>query len=200
MMRCKQLVYVLCLQAICGLASAAKVGSAAPDFSATDSQGATQKLTQYKGKYVVLEWHNAGCPYVKKHYDSDNMQKLQRAWTAKGVAWLTVISSAPGKEGFADASGARADVALHKAAPTATLLDPTGALGKMYGAKTTPHMFIIDPQGKLIYNGAIDDKPDADSASISGAKNYVSQALQEAMAGRPVSEASTTPYGCGVKY
>jgi peroxiredoxin len=179
---------------------AAKVGETAPDFTASDSNGQSQKLSSYRGKYVVLEWHNQGCPYTKKHYETGNMQKLQKEWTGKGVVWLTVISSAPGKQGYVTASEENDYVKRTNSAPTAVLLDPKGDLGRMYGAKTTPHMYIIDPQGNLIYNGAIDDRPTADQADVAGAKNYVSQALDEATAGKQVSTASTTPYGCTVKY
>jgi len=148
----------------------------------------------------VLEWHNQGCPYVKKHYNSGNMQKLQKEWTAKGVVWLTVISSAPGKQGYVTPAEADAYVKDKSAVPTAVLLDSTGVVGLAYDAKTSPHMFIIDPSGTLIYNGAIDDKPTADLSDVPGAKNYVSQALGEAMAGKPVSLSTTRPYGCSVKY
>lgn len=180
-------------------ASAAKVGEAAPAFTATDSNGKQVALSQFKGKYVVLEWHNQDCPFVVKHYGG-NMQKLQKEWTQKPVVWLAIISSAPGKQGHVDGAGANQDMQKHGAAPTATLLDPKGEIGRLYGAKTTPHMFVIDPAGQLIYNGAIDDKPTANAADLAGAKNYVSQALTEAMAGKPVSQPTTTPYGCSVKY
>ena len=183
-----------------GAAHAAKVGEPAPGFTATDSNGKQVTLDQFKGKYVVLEWHNQGCPFVVKHYRSGNLPKLQKEWTAKQVVWLSVISSAPGKQGYVDGSGANQDMKTHDAAPTATLLDPKGELGRLYGAKTTPHMFVINPQGRLIYNGAIDDKPSTDAADIPGAKNYVAQALSEAMAGKPVSQPTTPPYGCSVKY
>jgi peroxiredoxin len=179
---------------------AAKVGEAAPDFTATDSNGQPQKLSSYRGKYVVLEWHNQGCPYTRKHYETGNMQKLQKEWTTKGVVWLSVISSAPGKQGYVTASEENDYLKRTNSAPTAVLLDPKGDLGRMYGAKTTPHMYIIDPQGMLIYNGAIDDRPTSDQADVAGAKNYVSQALDEATSGKAVSTASTTPYGCTVKY
>jgi len=179
---------------------AARVGERAPDFTATDSNGQTHKLLDYAGKFVVLEWHNRGCPFTAKHYASGNMERLQKEWTARGVVWLTVISSAPGKQGYVTAADENAYVKEMNAAPTAVLLDPAGALGHMYDAKTTPHMFIIDPKGTLIYNGAIDDRPTTDAADISGARNYVSAALSEALAGKPVSIASTRPYGCSVKY
>jgi peroxiredoxin len=179
---------------------AARVGERAPDFTATDSNGKVHKLSEYAGKFVVLEWHNRGCPYTAKHYDSGNMQRLQHEWTARGVVWLTVISSAPGKQGYITAADENAFLKQANAAPTAVLLDPTGALGHLYEAKTTPQMFIINPQGTLIYNGAIDDRATTDASDINRAKNYVSLALGEALAGKPVSMASTRPYGCSVKY
>ena len=135
---------------------AARVGDAAPDFTAPDSNGKAHKLSDYRGKIVVLEWHNQGCPYTRKHYESGNMQKLQREWTAKGVVWLTVISSAPGMQGYVTAPEENDYVKRMNAAPTAALLDPDGNLGHLYAAKTTPHMYIIDGSGVLIYNGAID--------------------------------------------
>ena len=181
-------------------AHAASVGSAAPTFSGKDSQGKMQSLAQYRGKYVVLEWTNRDCPYTMKQYDSGNMQALQREWTAKGVVWLTVLSSAQGEQGYLDASQENAHLEKVQAHPTAAILDPSGTIGREYGAKTTPHMFVIDPNGKLIYDGAIDDKPTTDTADVKGAKNYVSDALTEAMAGHAVEVASTRPYGCAVKY
>jgi peroxiredoxin len=182
------------------VARAARVGERAPEFTATDTNGQTHKLADYQGKFVVLEWTNRGCPYTQKQYNSGNMQRLQREWTSKGVVWLTVISSAPGKQGYVTAPAENAYVKQVNASPTAVLLDPTGVLGHLYDAKTTPHMFIINPQGVLIYNGAIDDKPTTDLADVNGAKNYVSLALEEAMAGKPVSIATSRPYGCSVKY
>jgi alkyl hydroperoxide reductase subunit AhpC len=182
------------------LARAARIGDPAPNFTATDTNGQTHKLSDYAGKFVVLEWHNRGCPYTQKHYNSGNMENLQREWTGRGVIWLTVISSAPGKQGFVTASDENAYIKQVNAAPTAVLLDPTGTLGHLYEAKTTPHMFIINPQGTLIYNGAIDDRPTADRSDINGAKNYVSAALEQALAGKPVTTPTTRPYGCSVKY
>jgi len=179
---------------------AARVGERAPDFTATDSNGKVHKLSEYAGKFVVLEWHNRGCPYTAKHYDSGNMQRLQHEWTARGIIWLTVISSAPGKQGFMTAADENAFLKQASATPTAVLLDPSGALGHLYDAKTTPQMFIVNPQGLLIYNGAIDDRATTDVSDINGAKNYVSLALGEALAGKPVSNATTRPYGCSVKY
>ena len=177
-----------------------KVGAAAPDFTGTDSTGKTESLDRFKGKYVVLEWHNQGCPYTKKHYESGNMQALQKEWTAKGVAWFTVISSAPGQQGYMTASAENAYVKKVGAGPTAVLLDSQGKIGHLYDAKTTPQMVVIDPAGKIIYDGAIDDKPTPDVNDIKGAKNYVSDALSAAMADRPVATPYTRPYGCSVKY
>jgi peroxiredoxin len=181
-------------------ARAAQVGSQAPDFHGTDSSGKTQSLDQYRGKYVVLEWHNHDCPYTVKHYQSGNMQSLQKEWTAKGVVWFTVISSAPGTQGYVDASAENAYMRKMGARPTGAILDPSGAIGHLYDAKTTPNMFVIDPSGKLIYAGAIDDHATTDVSDISSSKNYVSAALTEAMAGQPVKTAYTRPYGCSVKY
>ena len=179
---------------------AARVGEAAPDFTATDSNGEVHKLSEYQGKYVVLEWTNRGCPYTQKHYSSGNMQRLQREWTGRGIIWLTVASSAPGKQGYVTASEENAYLKQANAAPTAVLLDPAGTLGHLYDAKTTPDIFIISPKGTLIYSGAIDDRPSTDVADVNGAKNYVSLALDEATADKPVSNPTTRPYGCSVKY
>jgi peroxiredoxin len=181
-------------------AQAARVGDKAPDFAATDSNGVQRTLSQFAGKYVVLEWHNNGCPFVRKQYNSGNMQKLQKEWTTRGVVWLTVISSAPGKQGYVTAAEENGYLKQMNAVPTAALLDPAGSLGHLYDAKTSPHMFVIDPAGTLIYNGAIDDQPTPDPASVPGAKNYVAQALTEAMAGKAVSVSTSRPYGCSVKY
>ncbi len=183
-----------------GVGHAAKVGEPAPDFTGTDSHGKTVRLADLKGKFVVLEWHNDGCPYVGKHYGSGNMQRLQREWTGKGVVWLTVISSAPGEQGYVTADRANAYFKEKTAAQTAVLLDPKGTIGRLYDARTTPHMFVIDQKGTLVYNGAIDDKPTTDRADVPGANNYVSAALTEAMAGKPVTKATSRPYGCNVKY
>jgi AhpC/TSA family len=182
------------------LARAARVGKPAPDFTATDTNGKVHKLSECRGKFVVLEWTNRGCPYTQKHYNSGNMQRLQREWTSKGVIWLTVVSSAPGEQGYVTAPEENAYLRKNSAAPTAVLLDPTGTVGHLYDAKTTPHMFIINSQGMLIYNGAIDDRPTTDLADVNGAKNYVSASLQEATSGKPVSNPTTRPYGCSVKY
>jgi peroxiredoxin len=182
------------------VAQVPRVGSQAPAFTATDSHGQAHTLAQYQGKYVVLEWHNQGCPYTHKHYVSGNMQNLQKEWTAKGVAWFTVISSAPGKQGYVTDAEENAYLQKMHADPTAVLMDPSGKLGRLYDAKTTPEMYVIDPEGKLIYEGAIDSRPTPDVSDIEGADNYVSDALGEAMAGKPVATPYTRPYGCSVKY
>ena len=182
------------------LLSAAKVGEAAPDFTATASNGKTYRLSDYRGKYVVLEWHNNGCPYVRKHYNSGNMQRLQKQWTARGVVWFTIISSAPRKQGYVTPSEENDYLAKMQAAPTAALLDPTGEIGHLYDAKTSPQMVVISPQGIVIYDGAIDDKPTTDLDDVPGATNYVNLALEQAMAGKQVETPATRPYGCSVKY
>jgi len=176
------------------------VGAAAPDFSVTDSKGKTQSVSQYKGKTVVLEWFNPGCPFVVKHYGSGNMQKLQEEFTGKGVVWLTIDSSAPGEQGHLTAEQAEKQITEWKMKSSALLLDPDGKAGHTYGAKNTPHMFVISPEGKVIYQGAIDSKPSPKPEDIASSTNYVKVALDESMAGKPVSNASTKPYGCSVKY
>jgi peroxiredoxin len=181
-------------------AFAVRPGEAAPDFQGTDSNGKTQTLAQYKGKWVVLEWANRGCPYEQKHYNSGNMESLQKEWTAKGVVWLSIISSAPGEQGYVTAAQENEYLKTMHAAPTAAILDPRGAIGHLYEAKTTPHMFVIDPSGKLIYDGAIDDQPTPDPASLKIAHNYLNEALNAAMAGKAVPVPVTRPYGCSVKY
>ncbi|HVK79355.1 MAG TPA: thioredoxin family protein [Verrucomicrobiae bacterium] len=175
-------------------------GSQAPAFSVQDANGATRTLAEFRGRTLILEWTNHGCPYVRKHYDSRNMQTLQQEATADGAAWLQIISSAQGEQGYLDAAGARARVQTDGAHPTATLLDPTGVVGRAYGALTTPHMYIINPAGVLVYQGAIDDRPSARPASLEGATNYVRAALADLEAGRAVRTAETTAYGCNVKY
>ena len=194
----KLLALTLTLTAIPSLA--VTPGSPAPDFKGTDSNGAQHTLSQYKGKYIVLEWANKGCPFDQKHYLSGSMENLQKEWTAKGVIWLSVISSAPGTQGYVTPSEENTYIKTMQVASTAVLLDPTGAIGHLYSAKTTPHMFVIDPTGKLIYEGAIDNKPTTDQADLKGAQNYLNDALNAAMAGKPVAVESTRPYGCSVKY
>jgi peroxiredoxin len=175
-------------------------GKPAPAFETAAADGKTHKLSEYAGKWVVMEWYNKDCPYVKKHYGSSNMQELQKTYTGKGVVWLSVNSSAKGKEGYTDAAEAVKVAKDTKSNATTVLLDPTGVVGKAYGAKTTPHMFIIDPKGTVVYAGAIDDNNSSDPGAIAKSKNYVSSALDAAMAGEKVETASTKPYGCGAKY
>ena len=186
---------------VTGLAHAApKLGEPAPAFTLPGSDGKQYSLADYKGKYVVLEWTNHDCPFVKKHYMSGNMQAQQKELTGKGAVWLSVVSSAPGKQGHVDAAGANALTQSRGAAPTAVLLDPSGDVGHKYEAKTTPHMYVVAPDGKLIYMGGIDSIASSDADDIAKATPYVKVALAEAMSGKPVSNASTKPYGCSVKY
>lgn len=180
--------------------AAPKVGAPAPAFTLVDLDGKQRSLSEFAGKIVVLEWTNDGCPFVKKHYESGNMQKLQKKWTEQGVVWLTINSSAPGKQGHVDAAGAKAILAKFDAKPTAYLFDTDGRVGRLYAAKTTPHMYVIDAKGTLVYMGGIDDKPSADQADVATAHNYVDAALAELAAGKPVSQATSRPYGCSVKY
>ncbi len=181
-------------------AEAPKVGAPAPGFSLPDSHGQTESLGKYKGKYVVLEWFNPGCPFVQKHYKSENMQALQKEFTGKGVVWLTIDSSAPGKQGNLSPEEANKQMSDWKMKSTALLLDPKGKVGHEYAATNTPHMFVIDPEGKLIYSGAIDSKPTTDPDDIKSANNYVKAALDEAMAGKPVATPTSRAYGCSIKY
>lgn len=196
---CAMLVTVVTYTALV-LVARAKVGQPAPDFTGTASSGKTFRLADYRGKYIVLEWHNNGCPYVGKHYNSGNMQRLQKQWTGRGVVWFTIISSAPGKQGYVTASEENEYLSKMQAAPTAALLDPSGDIGHLYEAKTSPQMVVINPQGIMIYDGAIDDKPTTDLNDVPGATNYVNLALEQAMAGRQVETPATRPYGCSVKY
>lgn len=178
----------------------AKVGSPAPDFAVTDASGQMRKLSDYKGKNVILEWYNKDCPYVKKHYGSGNMQKIQADLTAKGFVWLSVISSAKGKEGYLSAEEALKNKDKVGSKANAVLLDTTGAMGHAYGAKTTPHMFLIDGAGVLRYNGAIDSDSSSDPATIAKAQNYITAAANSTLKGEKIAKDSSKPYGCGVKY
>lgn len=200
----KTKLFVLTLTALCTGAlfavGSTEIGAPAPGFSLPSAQGKTESLGNYKGKYVVLEWFNPGCPFVRKHYQSQNMQALQREFTKKGVIWLTIDSSAPGEEGNLSADAAQKQINDWRMYPTAFLLDQNGKVGHEYGATNTPHMFIIDPDGKLIYKGAIDSKPSTDQADLKTATNYVKAVLTDAMAGKPVENATTKAYGCSVKY
>lgn len=177
-----------------------RIGAPAPAFSGLDTKNASVALEDFRGRFVVLEWTNHDCPFVKKHYGADNMQALQRKWTGQNVAWISIISSAEGEQGHVAATEADRLTSERKAAPSAVLLDGTGEIGRLYGAQTTPHMFVIRPDGVLAYMGGIDDKPSADPASLQGARNHVDAALTELTQGQPVSVASTRPYGCSVKY
>jgi peroxiredoxin len=180
--------------------ASADLGAVAPDFAATDSNGKTWSLADLKGKIVVLETTNHDCPYVGKHYRSGNMQSQQRDATAKGVVWLTVAASAPGEQGYVTASEANAIVARNNAAPTAVLLDPQSKIAHAYGATVTPHMYVIDKTGKLVYKGGIDSIASSNVDDVPRATQYVRVALDETMAGKPVTQASTRPYGCSLKY
>jgi peroxiredoxin len=181
-------------------AQAPAVGQPAPAFTAVDSNGKSESLADFRGKYVVLEWTNDGCPFVKHYYSHGNMQALQKEYTGKGVVWLTLISSAPGEQGYATGEQANHLTSDRGAAPSAVLLDPSGAVGHLYGAKTTPDMYIIDPKGVLIYDGGIDSVASTDPDDIAKATPYVKNALDEALAGKPVSVAVSKPYGCSIKY
>jgi peroxiredoxin len=181
-------------------AEAPKVGAPAPAFSLPDSHGKTHSLGDFKGKYVVLEWFNPGCPFVQKHYTSDNMQQLQKQFTGKDVVWLTIDSSASGEQGYLTPEEANKQMAEWKMKSTALLLDPEGKVGHEYHATNTPHMFVINPEGNLIYEGAIDSKASVDPADIQSSTNYVKVALDEALAGKPVATAKTKAYGCSIKY
>lgn len=178
----------------------AAVGEEAPSFALEDTEGTTHNLADYEGQFVVLEWLNFGCPFVGKHYGSGNMQKLQEKYTNEGVTWLSIVSSAPGTQGYYPPDEMKEQKEKYNGNMTAILLDPSGEVGKKYGAKVTPHMYIINPDGQLIYKGGIDDKPTTDEADIEGATNYVVNALDEAMNGEEVSVKTSQPYGCTVKY
>ena len=183
-----------------GAALAAAAGSSAPDFAITDTSGKSVRLSDYKGKFVVLEWTNPDCPFVQAQYGADAMQAMQKEWGAKDIVWLTINSTSQNHSEYKSAAQMNAWVKDRGAAPKAVLLDGTSATGRAYAAKTTPHMFVIDPAGKILYNGAIDDKRSARESDRQIANNYVRAALNEAVAGKPVTIASTTPYGCSIKY
>ena len=198
----------LCLGALLGITvsaqntapASAMIGQPAPNFTLQGGDGKSHSLADYKGKFVVLEWTNPNCPFVHKFYDSGAMQKLQKKETAKGVVWLRINSSAIGKTDYQTASDLASYEKKNHVASTASLLDPDGQVGHTYGARTTPHMFVINPKGVLIYAGGIDNKPSPNPADIATAKNYVTAALSEAMAGKPVTTPTAQPYGCSVKY
>jgi hypothetical protein len=180
--------------------AAPQIGQAAPDFTATDSKGGSVRLSDYRGKTVVLEWTNADCPYTRKHYDSGNMQSVQGLAQKNGIVWLTVISSAPGKQGYVNGPAADELTQSRKAIPTAVLLDPTGTIGRLYAAKTTPHMYVIDKNGSLQYMGGMDSLATVDQADIARAEPYLKEAMLAVAQGSPAPHAVTKPYGCSVKY
>ena len=182
------------------VAKALPPGSIAPGFKGVDSNGVTHSLSDYRGKFVVLEWANRGCPYEQKHYKSGNMESLQKQWTDKDVVWLSILSDPPGQQGYVTPAEENEYLRTMHASPTAALLDPTGTIGRLYDARTTPHIFVVDPAGKLIYQGAIDNQPTPDPASLKVADNYLNDALNASMAGKPVAVAVTKPYGCSVHY
>ncbi|MGD2122220.1 MAG: thioredoxin family protein [Gemmatimonadota bacterium] len=177
-----------------------EIGAAAPAFTLPDTYGNEHSLSDYSGNWVILEWLNYGCPFVQKHYSSGNMQKLQEEYRDQGVIWFSVVSSAPGEQGYYEPSEMNAKNEENGNRATAVLLDPEGMVGRAYGAKTTPQMYVINPEGVLLYNGAIDDKPSSRLSDIEGAKNYLVQAMDEARSGQEVSQPTTQPYGCSVKY
>lgn len=172
----------------------------APAFTLTDTQGRQHRLADYRGRTVVLEWLNYDCPFVRKHYGANNMQALQTRYGARGVVWLSVVSSAPGEQGHFSNEEMNRRTRAAGGSQTAVLMDPTGTVGRAYGARTTPQMVVINPRGEIVYNGAIDDRPSPDPRTLQGATSYVSQALDETLAGRAVSRPRTQPYGCSVKY
>ena len=178
----------------------AQIGEAAPAFTLPGTDGNSYTLADLEGKYVVLEWLNFGCPYVQRHYNSGNMPELQEEFTGKDVVWLSIVSSAPGKQGYYEAAAMNTQNEQSGGKQTAILLDPEGTVGKMYGARTTPHMYIINPEGTLIYKGGIDDQPRARESETKNANNYVRAALNEAMNGQEVTVSTSRPYGCSVKY
>lgn len=180
--------------------AAAAIGQPAPAFTLTDTAGRTVSLADFKGKHVVLEWVNPGCPFVQKHYDAGNMQATQKGAAERGVVWLAINSTATSSRDYLAPAALASWMSNHKAAATATLMDVDGKAGRAYGARTTPHMYVIDPQGRLVYAGAIDSRPTANPADIRTATNYVNQALADALAGRPVATPVTQPYGCTIKY
>jgi peroxiredoxin len=180
--------------------AAPQVGQPAPEFAAVDSKGASFQLSEYRGKTVVLEWTNADCPYTRKHYSSGNMQSVQGLAQKNGIVWLTVISSAPGKQGYVNGAAADALTQSRNAVPTAVLLDPTGTVAHLYAAKTTPHMFVIDKNGMLQYMGGMDSIATTDEADIARAKPYLKEAMLAVAQGNPVPDAVTKPYGCSIKY
>ena len=196
----RPLLLTLLLFAGAAWAAMATIDEKAPDFELQGADGKTYKLADFKGKHVVLEWVNFGCPFVRKHYDSGNMQQLQQTYTDSGVVWLSISSSAPGKQGHYEGAALQAQLQTEKVAHTAYLIDADGKVGKLYGARTTPHMYVISPEGKLVYAGGIDDIKSASIADIAKATNYVAAALRRGLAGLEITQKTSAPYGCSVKY
>lgn len=199
-MRKTLLLLVLACCAVFTAQAAVAPGQPAPDFTLVDIYGKPQKLSDYRGKYVVLEWFNSRCPFVQKHYESGNMQGLQKRYTGKGVVWLAINSTSPKHSDFRDAAQSQTILKDWNSSPSAHLLDPDGKVGRQYSARTTPHMYVVDPKGALVYVGGIDDKPSTSERDIPIAKNLVASALDEALAGKAVTAASSSPYGCSIKY
>jgi hypothetical protein len=183
-----------------GANAAVEIGKPAPNFTLTDTHGKAHALADYAGKVVVLEWINLGCPYVQKHYDSQHMQNLQKTYTGKEVVWLTICSSAPGTQGNLSPAEWNKEIAAKSISSSAVLIDEPGKVGRLYGAKTTPHMFVVDPAGALVYDGGIDNMATTNVADLAKATNYVAAALDSVLAGKPVATATSKPYGCSVKY
>lgn len=197
---CLRALFLAALAAPLAAGDGPVTGKTAPAFQLTDVAGKKRSLSEHKGQWVVLEWVNHGCPFVRKHYDGGNMQALQKEFTSRGVRWLSICSSAEGKQGHMSPAEWRETIKAKGGAATAVLLDPSGEVGRLYGAKTTPHMFIIDPQGVLVYQGAIDDTPSVDPADIAKSRNYVREALNQGLSGKAIETSETKPYGCSVKY
>ena len=201
-----QLRTLVSMAALCGLVfagpgqAAPSVGQSAPDFALTDTAGKTVRLSDFKGRHVVLEWVNPGCPYVRKHYNSANMQGTQREVTGKGVVWLAINSTETTHYDYLAPAKLGQWMVEQKATPTVTLMDVEGTVGQAYGARTTPHMYIVNPQGTLIYAGGIDSIPSSRPDDVKTAVNYVKQSVAQALAGQPLSNPVTRPYGCSVKY
>jgi peroxiredoxin len=199
-MRTKAVLSSLLFTLATSVGAAPQVGEPAPDFTGTDTRGTSQTLSDYRGKTVILEWTNHDCPYVRKHYNSGNMQQQQQDAAGQGAVWLSIISSAPGKQGHVTAAEADALTAQRNAAPSAVILDESGDIGRLYGARTTPHMYIIDAEGKLVYMGGIDSIPSSNPADIEKAVQYVPAALAQMAEGQAIVSSVTRPYGCSVKY
>ncbi|MGH8629828.1 MAG: thioredoxin family protein [Burkholderiales bacterium] len=196
----KILIVGLALGFIATAQAALSPGQPAPDFTLSGIDGKQYKLSDFRGKLVVLEWFNSECPFVQKHYESGNMQSLQARYAGKGIVWVGINSTNPRHSNYRDESRSQAILKEWKASPSVFLLDPEGKVGQAYGARTTPHMYVVDPAGKLVYMGGIDDKPSVSQRDIATAKNYVAAALDELLAGKAVSQNNTRPYGCSVKY